>query len=213
MLRQLVILQVVVLLGSRCEDPEAIRKSAKVGTDGRTANVTWVVGIRQPIIALKAIESLQHEATWLARVPGNAKMVVSLLQVDRTSLSDFGNVKPQTVVNEELGVCALNCLLHPRNSHQFILGEILPSRCATADGEGLIVVLTGLKLGSHLVVVLGCVLVGEGARHLGRSLEEIGIAKRSWQQIYGPPKISIFSPHRLASFIVATTTTYFTNFF
>jgi hypothetical protein len=171
----LAILAVVVLLLSICEDPEAIREGAKVGTDtssGDTAGIVWVC---LPFTSLDTIIAHQKGAALLLGVLQDAKMTLivpqaafTLLEVDGTSLSDLLDVKSQAIIDEELGISALDGLLHPRDGQQLLLGQrgptLLPS---IADGESLSLKSGGLVLGSHLVIVLGSILVGEGARHLG----------------------------------------------
>lgn len=92
--------------------------------------------------------------------------------MDCTCLSDLLDVKTQAVIDEELGISALDGLLHPRDGHQFLLSETCPVLLPSiADGEGLGLEVGRLVLGSHLVVVLGGILVGEGAGHLGTQRE------------------------------------------
>ncbi len=67
------------------------------------------------------------------------------------------------------GTGCLHGLLHPRNGHEVLLGHpdptLLPS---VANGERLSCILTARVLGCHLGAVLGGMLVGKGAMHLGR---------------------------------------------
>jgi len=190
----LAILAVVVLLLTITEDPEAIRESAEVGTDGGSGDTAGIVWVCLPFTSLDTVVPHQKEAPRLLGVLQDAKMTLkgpqttfTLLEVDGTSLSDLLDVKAQAVIDEELGISALNGLLHPRDGHQLLLGQRSPTLLPSiADGECLSLKSGGLVLGSHLVAVLGTIRVGEGARHLGkrRDLEASSTDLRGAIKIY-----------------------------
>jgi hypothetical protein len=176
---------VVVLLLSICEDPEAIRKSAEVGTDCSSCDRAWIVRVCFPFTSLHTVIAHQKEATRLLGVLQDAKMTLivpqatfTLLEVNCASISDLLDVKAQAVIDEELGISALDGVLHPRDLHQFLLVQRSPALLPTvADEECLILILVGCILGSHLVVELGSGLVGKGARHLST------FNKTAWKEI------------------------------
>ncbi len=129
----LTILVVVVLLLTICEDSEAIREGAKVGADGGSSDRARIVRVWLPFATLHAVVLGEEEATWLLDVLRDAKMTLivpqatlALLEVDGTSLSDLLDVEAETVIDEELGISALDGLLHPRDGRQFILAEVDP---------------------------------------------------------------------------------------
>ena len=163
---------VLVLLGARCEDSEAIREIAKVGTDSSRTNLPRRIVAWYPVAILIAAVFNEYKATWRLDVLGNTNEATSLI-VNATRICDLLDVSSPAVIDEQLDIGAFNGILHPRNLHQFLLGEIDPLLLLVADSECLGHILVGCVLGSHLVAVLGSILVGEGVRHLGE-LGELG---------------------------------------
>jgi hypothetical protein len=174
---------VVVLLLSICEDPEAIRQSAEVGTDCSSCDRAWIVRICLPFTSLHTVIAHQKETTRLLGVLQDAKMTLApvaftILEMDCASISDLLDVKAQAVIDEELGISALDGVLHPRDLHQLLLVQRGPTLLPpVTDEECLILILIGCILGSHLVVELGGGLVGKGARHRGT------FNKSAWKEI------------------------------
>jgi hypothetical protein len=189
----LAILVVEVLLLTICEDPEAIREIAKVGTDCGRTNLPGRVVAWYPVTILIVIVLNEYKATWCLDVLGNTNEATSLI-VNGARICDLLDVSSPTVIDEQLDIGAFNGILHPRDRHQFILAEadpvLLPS---IANGEILGIILVGCVLGNHLVAVLGTILVGEGAGHLG-TWELRGRNKNIW--CLG---VSIFSRYCLRS--------------
>jgi hypothetical protein len=181
----LAILVVPVLLGARCEGPEAIREIAKVGTDSSRTNLPWRVVAWHPVAILIAIVFNEYKATWCHDVLGNTNEVASLI-VNAARICDLLDVSSPAVIDKQLDIGAFNGLLHPRDGHQFLLGEIDPLILLVADCECLGRLLVGGVLGSHLVAVLGSILVGEGVGHLG---ELGGLERTEVSQLRGAIKI------------------------
>jgi hypothetical protein len=148
----LALLVVEVLPLAICEGPEAIREIAKVGTDSSRTNVPGRIVVLYPVTILIAIVLNEYKATWRLDVLGNTNEATSLI-VNAARICDLLDVSSPTVIDEELGICALDGLLHPRDGHQFLLAEVDPVLLrAVGDGEGLPLnpLVLGVHLGGHL---------------------------------------------------------------